>query len=62
MIPLDACRKALGPGVELSDGELEKLRADLYWLAEGAVDMLIDAERRKRRKRAHLELVEERGR
>jgi hypothetical protein len=42
MISLDECRKLLGPTCELSDEELERLRDDLYALADIVVTAFLE--------------------
>jgi hypothetical protein len=47
MLSLSACRKLLAPsGAALSDSELERLRDDLYLLAELGVQMFRESENR----------------
>lgn len=38
MLSLDKCRKILGPKCTLSDTELERVRDELYGLADVAID------------------------
>lgn len=47
MLSLEQCRRLLGPGCELSDEELERLRDELYALADIAVAGFVDARSRR---------------
>ena len=49
MISTNRCRQILGPSVQLSDEELERVRDDLYALARVVVD--IAARRRAQEKK-----------
>ena len=53
MISVEQCRQALGPAVELSDDELERLRNRLYALADIAVTSFLN--RRQQGETANLQ-------
>jgi hypothetical protein len=46
MLNLDQCRRVLGPECQLTDGELERLRDEMYALADIAITTLLEARAR----------------
>jgi hypothetical protein len=48
-LSLSECRRLLTPGAELSDDELERLRDDLYRLAEVTIDAACGGRLRSRK-------------
>ena len=48
MLDLDQCRQVLGPGCQLSDEELERLRDQLYALADITITAFLERRERDR--------------
>jgi hypothetical protein len=46
MLSLDQCRQILGPECQLTDGELEQLRDELYALADIALTSFLELRER----------------
>lgn len=46
MLSLDQCRRILGPECQLTDGEQERLRDEMYALADIAITTLLEARAR----------------
>jgi len=46
MLSLDQCRRVLGPECQLTDAELERLRDEMYALADIAITTLLEARAR----------------
>lgn len=48
MLDLDQCRQVLGPGCQLSDEDLERLRDQLYALADITIAAFLERRERDR--------------
>ena len=61
MISLKRCRQILGPSVQLSDEELERVREDLFVLARVFVDIAARRKVQDRKRAASTEEQEDRA-
>ena len=52
MLSTNRCRQILGPSVELTEAELERVRDDLYALAHVVVDIVARKKAREKKRAA----------